>query len=486
MKYKQFKEMEFKIFDTILDSRTLKTNDTPLKFGTAGIRGEMAPGDNYINSKTILKATAAVGEYFKTCKHRTVLVGYDGRVLSSEYAQLTAYKLQRMGFNVILSNRSVPTPVFSLCMSMLNAVFGVMITASHNPMQFNGYKLFIEDGKQAEADVTDEIQKLMSSTLDYELKDYEDVDRTFLYFGPLEIFKSYVSASYKRAKNEMSLMYSPMYGVGEPYMATFLEMVFGTHYMTVPEHRESQVFLESANPEEPAAWETIFKQPIDKKDKPDLIFATDPDSDRISFCAKTAKNDYILFKGQEIAIMLTAYLAETRDVKYKDTIVKSNVTTDVVERIWPGMTVNVPVGFKNIAEKMDPHFVAGFEESCGFNLRRDILDKDPYSSIFEIINMANFVKKTYGVTLDEYLDIIYDRYDLEAEFLTKSFTGDEETIKKGIEEIVSHYVKYKVELNNIDEQVIFYNNSIAKTKITIRKSGTENKTKLYIDKITQY
>ena len=466
----------------LLETDKVKPSNKLIKFGTAGMRGKNAPGINNINADTILMATQALIEYYRDSSNKKVVVGYDNRLSSKYYAMLVVIKLQEEGFEPIMSEKTVPTPVLSLAVNKMKALAGVMITASHNSMEYNGYKLFLEGGYQATSKVTDKIYEIMQSDIEVEYPKPElilaNIQNTF---NALELFKEFITDNYLEdySENKLNILFSGMCGVGQPYVEYLLNTLFKNEYKvdSVGYHSQSALFVESVNPEEDSAWYQVINQ--GKSQHKDLLIAVDPDSDRVAFCVKSGKR-YRRLSGQEISILLTAYLTETKDVKPTDLIVKTNVTTDFVKELWPGVVEDVPVGFKNIAQKMSDNFVAGFEESCSFNMDNKIHDKDPFSTIICMVKLANLVKDKYNQTLCDYLESIYDEHCVDLHFETLSYTGDNRN-SEIIEKVNSFIDDDIYTVHDVTDGCVVYKGEDKLVKTTIRESGTEPKTKLYIE-----
>ena len=410
---------------------------TPLKFGTAGLRGVLGAGTNRMNIYVVRHATQGMANYIKK-KYGTgaVAISHDSRINSDLFKIEAARVLAANGIKAYITEELEPTPVLSYLVRNLGCVAGIMITASHNPAKYNGYKAYGEDGCQmtdvAAGMVFDEIQALDIFD-DVKLCDFDEALKN----GSIEyvkdsVYDEYISEVEKRKVNpgickgsDLSIVYTPLNGAGNKLVRRALADV-GVENITVVKEQElpdgNFTTCPFPNPELEEALEKGLE--LCKETGAELLLATDPDSDRVSIAARRSDGTYRLYTGNEIGAMLTEYILSCRtangDLPKDPVVVKTIVTTKIIEAICKKYNCelkNCLTGFKYIGEIIlrleekgeEDRFVFGFEESCGYLSGSYVRDKDAVVASMLICEMAAYYKKQ-GKSLVDIIDGIYNEY----------------------------------------------------------------------------
>ena len=408
-----------------------------LAFGTGGLRGVIGAGTNRMNVYTVAKATQGLANYLK--KHSaapSVAIGYDSRIKSDLFARVAAEVFGANDVKVFLWPQLMPVPTVSFATRYLHTCAGVMITASHNPAKYNGYKVYGPDGCQittaAAGEILEEIEKLDV---------FEDVSRvdfeTALESGTIRYIKPEVYTAFVEAvKGEsvlfgdevdrnVAIVYTPLNGSGlKPVTRTLEEMGY-TNITVVEEQAQPDGHFPTCPYPNPEIREAMaLGMEYARKHNADLLLATDPDCDRVGIAVKDAMGDYQLLTGNQVGLLLLDYICaqRTRHGKMpKDPVlVKTIVTMDLAQRIaehYGLETRNVLTGFKFIGEQIGAlekqgradSYVFGFEESYGYLSGTYVRDKDGVNGAYMICEMFSFYA-TRGVTLLEKLEELYKTY----------------------------------------------------------------------------
>ena len=446
-----------------------------LEFGTAGLRGVLGAGTNRMNVYTVAKASEGLSKYIlsegEEAVKRGVVISYDSRHFSPEFAQITAQVLAANGIPSRLSDELRPVPVLSYSVRYFKAFAGVMITASHNPSKYNGYKVYGEDGGQVPPEAADAVLSNIEAISDIrtiKMMDIEEAKAKGLVtsFGP-EIDEAFTNMLTKlvvdqeaiNKQADMSIVYTPLHGSGNKPVRRILEAVGFKNIHIVKEQElpdGSFPTVSLPNPENPEALSMAIE--LAKKTDASLVFGTDPDSDRIGAAAKVVENGevkYKCFSGNQMGLMLLDYILDSKKklgtLPDKSFAVTTIVSSKLVKSICDYYGVELQetlTGFKFIGERIklddefgDKHFQFGFEESYGYLSGVDVRDKDAVVAAMLICNMAaaSFEK---GETLADRLDHLYEKYGY----------GVEQTIsctlegKEGIEKIGNCMVELRKEL----------------------------------------
>ena len=409
-----------------------------LEFGTGGIRGVMAAGSNRMNIYTIAKATQGLAQYLN--KHETnptICIAYDSRNMSAEFAQEVASVLAANGVKVYLYESLRPVPMLSFAVRYMKASAGVVITASHNPKQYNGYKVYGADGAQIAGEAAAEILSYIESC-----DIFEDIRRVPLdeaqRLGKLEYMGAEVDNAYyekvdslvirkdlvkEKAKN-LSIIYTPIHGSGNIPVRTMLKRQGFSNVSIVPEQELPDGNFPTAsypNPENKDVFDLAIK--LAQKVSPDLIFGTDPDCDRIGVLVKMESGEYTVLTGNQVGVLLTDYILGARKEmglsSEKDTVIKTIVSTGMVNGIckaYNAQVMDVLTGFKYIGEKIKEfeatdsnYFAFGFEESYGYLAGDFVRDKDAVIASVLIAEMALY-HQCNGKNLYEALQDLFEEY----------------------------------------------------------------------------
>ena len=497
-----------------------------LEFGTGGIRGVMGAGTNRMNKYIIGRATKGLGTYLldnygtEVCKKRGVVIGYDTRNNSKDFSKVTANVLTGMGIKVYLHSEARPTPQLSFSVKHLNALAGVVITASHNPKEYNGYKVYDEYGCQLVPWQAKQVIQYVNAIEDYHTISFEGNDSLL---EIVEVTDNFVSKVMKQsrykdtiAKADLKVIYTPLHGTG--YIPVMKALALDG-FKQIEIVKEQAVMdgnfptVVSPNPEDRRALELGIGQA--KKVDADIVLGTDPDSDRVGIAVKASGGDYQLVTGNQVGALLMNFILKNTDLsKYSHpAIVKTIVTSELGADIARKQGINVfstLTGFKFIGEKITQFeqaklkenteqnydFLFGYEESYGYLAGTHARDKDAVVSSLLICEMAAEAKANGRNLLDE-LQEIYAEFGYYKDVLD-SFTLKG---KDGVEKITSMMSQLRTEGTPFDntKEVIDYSVAVDAEKgfgqlptsnvlkyiledgswIAVRPSGTEPKIKIY-------
>lgn len=502
-----------------------------LEFGTGGMRGIMGPGTNRMNKYNVATATQGLANYIKkefgTESTLKVAIGYDCRNNSSEFAKITADVFAANGIHVYLYSALRPTPMVSYAIRALGCQSGVMITASHNPKEYNGYKAYWNDGAQMIAphdkNVISEVNKIRSmkevklNGPDHLITQLgQEMDEKFID----AILKTRLSADLIKKHHDFPIVYTPIHGTGGQIIPKLFEEAGFTNLFTVPEQdvvSGNFPTVVSPNPEEPAALELALKRA--KEVDAELVLASDPDADRIGSAVKDNDGNWVLINGNQTCLLYAYYAIEQRrkagtltDDQY---LVKTIVTTDLISTITEKNHVQLYdtyTGFKWIADVIRKNedkkeYLGGGEESYGYLWDSFVRDKDSASACLILAEIAVWAKEQ-GLTLYQLLDKIYLDYGYSLE-KNISVVRPGRTGAMEIEEMMSNFrsnplkdlagshVVEILDYSNlkgylVDDDEVFTlemptTSNVLQyraedgTKLSIRPSGTEPKIKFYLE-----
>ncbi|POZ90265.1 phospho-sugar mutase [Petrotoga halophila] len=510
-----FKEELFRLNDN--EDEIIDRFYKDLEFGTGGLRGIMGVGTNRMNVYTVARATQGFANYLKKYKDfPSVVIAYDTRMNSDLFAKVAARVLAANNVNVHIFDQVAPTPLLSFTVRKLKTDGGIIITASHNPPEYNGYKVYTSDGTQAVPqyanEITSEIEKL-DYFKDIKLMSFEEAVNSekinilneSIFNDYLDEIEGYIRSLNPKMDKKPVIVYTPLYGAALKLVEGILNRL-GFEFSLVEEQSKidtSFSTLKVPNPEEKEAFELALKKAKEKD--ADLVLATDPDGDRIGVFEKY-KGDYVSFTGNQVGVMLSHYLLskfkEFSSLKPDDYIVKTIVTTDMVKPIAQEFNVKVEetlTGFKYIGEKIEKYmgsgrkFIFGFEESYGYLANDHVRDKDAIIAVALISVMSSELLSKMK-TLTEYLKDLKERYGYyDEKLLSFTFEGFEGTQK--IKRIMTKMRKNPpIKIGNFNlKETLDYLNGIegfpksdvvelrySNVKIIARPSGTEPKIKFYI------
>ncbi|KJE25742.1 phosphoglucomutase [Geobacillus kaustophilus] len=410
-----------------------------LEFGTGGMRGEIGPGTNRMNIYTVRKASEGLARYIQSfgdeAKRRGVVIAYDSRHKSPEFAMEAAKTLATNGIQTYVFDELRPTPELSFAVRHLRAFAGIVITASHNPPEYNGYKVYGEDGGQLPPAVADQVIRYVNE-VENELAIHVEDEKTLREKGLIRIIGSEVDDAYIHAvktisihpelarKTAINIVFTPLHGTSnKPVRRALAELgyqnVFVVKEQELPDPNFSTVA--SPNPEEDAAFAMAME--LGKQVNADLLIATDPDADRLGVAVKNDKGDYVVLTGNQTGGLLLHYLLSQRKAQgtlpENGVVLKTIVTSEFGRAIAQSFgleTVDTLTGFKFIGEKIKEYeqtgqyaFQFGYEESYGYLIGDFVRDKDAVQAAVLAAEVCAFYKKQ-GLSLYEALLQLFDQY----------------------------------------------------------------------------
>ncbi len=504
---------------------------TDLKFGTGGMRGKIGAGTNRMNKYTVRKATQGLANYIVNYNdsglEKGVVIAYDSRHKSYEFALEAALVLNGNDIKAYIFDKLTATPELSFSVRELNAVAGIVITASHNPSEYNGYKVYGEDGGQVVPEkarkITAEIEEITDFSLVKRIDREEAKRKGLLKIVGKEIDERYTEEMLKvipdkklcaSKGNDFSVVYTPLHGTGNRPVQCLLKEL-GINVKVVEKQAEPDPnfsTVDSPNPEEISAFAMALE--MAEREQPDLILGTDPDADRMGMIIKDDCGEYIPITGNQIGVLMADYLLNNIDVSKKGVIIKTIVTTEMVKKIaaeFDVEVIDVLTGFKFIGEKIESfekenskEFILGFEESYGYLIGTYARDKDAVVAC-GLATAMTLHYKNKGLSLYERLNELRNKYgyyleDLESVKL-EGKKGQEiinETLQILREEKAKELADKKVNvfkdyqkgisynyIKNSEENILLPKSNVLQyfladeSLITIRPSGTEPKLKMY-------
>ena len=489
-----------------------------LEFGTGGLRGIMGVGTNRMNKYTVGMATQGLANYMKANVEGplSVCISFDSRNNSPEFAQIAANVLAANGIKVYIFDKLHPIALMSYSVRTKKANAGIMITASHNPKEYNGYKVFWSDGAQVTSPVDKDIVAEVAKITDPSMVKFEAGEDA----APIEVMGHEMDEAYLNsvmslmlspeacaAHKDLKIVYTPIHGSGVEIVPEFLAKLGFENVYHVPEQDVVDgnfPTVKSPNPEEPGALAMAVA--VADKEGADLVMATDPDADRIGIAVRDNEGKMVLLNGNQTASILTYYIlrrwAELGKLDGKQYVVKTIVTSELIRAIAEKFGVqvyNVLTGFKWIADIVKKNegkttFVCGGEESYGFNVGEFVRDKDAPISCAFVAECAAWAA-SQGKTLYQLLQDIYAEFG----YYKESLISLTKKGKAGLEEIAQMMVDYRnnpptemagspvvkvIDYSKPEETGLpasnvlqFYNE--AGDVVTVRPSGTEPKIKFY-------
>lgn len=495
-----------------------------LEFGTGGLRGIMGVGTNRMNKYTVGKATQGLANYIlkqnkQNGKDYKVAIGYDSRNNSDIFSKTAAEILSSNGIKVYLYDDIHPISLLSYAVRNLECIAGIVVTASHNPKEYNGYKVYWTDGAQVipphDKNIIDEVLKVSpeevkmgdNSKVSFIGKDIEDK-----YMN--DLMNYLVNPDIIKKHHDIKIVYTPIHGSGYKMVPMALKKAGFTNITTLESVQPPNgnfPTVESPNPENPEA----LKIAVDKAKEigAELVLGTDPDCDRMGIALLNRDGNYIYLTGNQIGSIILNYLITNKKNIKNPFVVKTIVTTELARAIADANNVkifDVLTGFKWIADiierEKDGNYLFGFEESFGYCMNGNVRDKDGVSSCLIFSEILAYCKDN-SITLADYLESVYEKYGYFYEE-TISITKKGADGAKAIEDMMTYYRNNipkeisgveVVHISDYDKKEIYDNNGkkikditlpksnvlqyILKdnTKITIRPSGTEPKIKFYFE-----
>ena len=503
-----------------------------LDFGTGGLRGIIGAGSNRMNIYTVSKATQGFANYLnESFENPSVAVAYDSRNMSKEFATAAALTLCANGVKVFLYESLRPTPVLSFAVRHLNCKGGIVVTASHNPKQYNGYKVYDEFGGQVTDEKANKIISLVNEVKDFSMiknmSEEEALNKGLLVYIGEDVDKAYIDEVknltirkelVKEKAKDLKIIYTPIHGSGNIPVRRVLSELGYSNVKVVKEQEEPNGNFPTApypNPEMPQVFELALE--MAKQESPDIIFGTDPDCDRIGVVVKESNGEFKVLTGNQTGLLLTHYvlsaLKETNSLPENGVVIKTIVTTEGARKIAEDFGIelmDVLTGFKYIGEKIrefresgDKKYLCGFEESYGYLAGEFVRDKDAVIASMLIAEMTLYYKEQ-GMSLYEALIKLYEKYGFYKETLISiELEGKEgqEKIASCIDALrnspiesvegvkISTKLDYKLSLeesNGVKSEIKLPKSNVLKyiledgSSFVVRPSGTEPKMKIYL------
>ena len=509
-----------------------------LEFGTAGMRGVLGAGTNRLNKYNVRRVTRALAKYILTTPdgaEKGVAIAYDSRRKSDEFAKEAALVLCAAGVKVFLFESLRPVPVLSFTVRHLKCIAGIVITASHNPAQYNGYKVYWTDGAQMPPESVKGITDRLPGTTYEEalpMDEQEALDKGLLTYIGKDVDDAYIAAIKKLAVNpeltremgeKLKIVYTPLHGSGNIPVRRIFDEIGMKHVYVVKEQELPDGNFPTVpvpNPEDPRAFALALK--MQQELGADLCVGTDPDCDRVGIACMT-ENGPKLLNGNQIGCILLHYILsqkkERGELPANAAAVTTIVSTDMAKAICDSFGVKmieVLTGFKYIAEQIQLFedtgcntFMFGFEESFGYLSGTDVRDKDGVNACLLIAEAACWYKKMYNKTLVDAIDMLYEQYgyygDKVASFVLPGKDGLEKmkTVMAALranpprafagEKVValrdyqsSHRITAdgETEVLTLPKSNVLYFELENKAWICVRPSGTEPKIKLYVNAVS--
>ena len=533
------------VFDEETKNELIKIKDNPeeiedrfykeLEFGTAGLRGVIGAGTNRMNIYTVGKATQGLANYIieKNGQNRGVAISYDSRKMSPEFSKETALILNANGIKTYIFDSLRPVPELSFAVRQLNCIAGVMITASHNPPKYNGYKVYWEDGAQivppVDKDIINEVNKIEDYGAIKKITEEEAKEKGLYNIIGKELDEKYMDTLEKLVLNPdiikkqkyMKIVYTPLHGTGNIPVKTILKRLgFENVYIVKEQELPDGNFptVDYPNPEDPKAFKLALE--LAKKEDADIVLATDPDADRLGVYAKDSKTgEYMPFTGNMSGLLIAEYelsqKKERNEIPANGVLIKTIVSSNLADSIAKYYNIelkDVLTGFKYIGEQIknfdrtgEHTYLFGFEESYGCLIGTHARDKDGIAAVMALCEAAAYYKE-HGLTLWDQMINIYEKYGyfkedllsitLEGSDGAKQIKGIMENLRKSVPEKIGEYkVKefrdYKTNkiidletkqetVTGLPESNVLYYDLEDGAWVCVRPSGTEPKIKFYI------
>ena len=495
----------------------------PLAFGTAGLRGKLGAGTNRMNMYTVGAACEGLARFIESqgqdAKDRGVSIAYDVRHFSKEFSILSAEILAAHGIHVYIHTECQPTPLLSYTVRKTDSFAGIMVTASHNPKEYNGYKVYNDEGSQILDDWAKAIESEIGLVISYgdikRLAYEEGKEKGLIEEIAQDLIEDYIQDILELPIHDQSIdknikiVYSPLNGAGNKLVRRiFRERGFDNIHIVKEQENPDPDFttIGYPNPEDPKVF--ALSEKLGKEVGADLLFATDPDSDRCALEVRNSEGDFVFFDGNKVGALIGYYIISERQAKgtlpENGAVLKSIVTGDLLAAIAEDYGVEcfeVLTGFKNIAapvnewdETEEFEYLYGFEESIGYNPSKFVRDKDAVSSAMMIAEMAAFYR-AQGKSLLDVLDELYEKYGYYNNRLKSTVLegiDGKEKINRIMEEFRANPLEKIADM--ILDEVIDYerdDTGLPKSNVlryfyddgswyAIRPSGTEPKIKVYM------
>lgn len=482
-----------------------------LEFGTGGLRGVLGAGINRMNKYIVARATRGLAAYIKSkttnLSEESVVIAHDSRNFSREFAEIASRVLNENGINTYLFDELRPTPELSFAVRHLSATAGIVITASHNPAKYNGYKVYWSDGGQVSPEIASGILSEINK-LDVFDETISDVKGKETIIGA-DIDREYIEKIYEQSinpdinKDNFKLVYTPLHGSGNKPVREILKRAGFKNVIVVKEQELPDgnfPTVASPNPENKECFEYAVR--LAKENDVDLIIGTDPDSDRMGIVVKNKDNDYVTMTGNQVGIMLLDYILSSKKPQKNGAVVSTIVSTRMAKEIADYYNIKyfaTLTGFKFIGEKIHEFevnnnytFLFGFEESYGYLKGTYARDKDAVVASMLTAEMAAYYAEK-GLTLYEVMQSLYKKFGGFYEELTSITLEGKDGLEK-IKNIMKQFRKSAPkDIGNVQiTEIIDYlgETDLPKSDVlyfklendvhfAIRPSGTEPKVKIY-------
>ena len=493
-----------------------------LAFGTGGLRGVIGAGTNRMNVHTVAKASQGLANYVIkrfAPEERKIVVSYDSRIKSDLFAQTASGVFAANGIKVYIYSQLMPTPCLSFAVRTLSCAAGIMVTASHNPSKYNGYKVYGSDGCQITTEAADEILSEIQKRDGFEdvktLSFEKGIENGLIEYISEDVYTAFVEAVKKQSladdniNKDVAIVYSPLNGTGlKPVLRTLKESGY-TNITVVKEQENPDGNFPTCpypNPEMKEAMSLGVEYA--KNHNADLLLATDPDCDRVGIAVKNSEGEYVLISGNEVGLLLLDYICSRRialgTMPNEPVFVKTVVTIDMAERVaakYGLRTINVLTGFKFIGEQIGfleeqgkaDSYVFGFEESYGYLSGSYVRDKDAVDGAFLICEMFAYYA-TKGISLLDKLNALFDEfgyclntlhsYEFEGSAGFTKMQSIMEKFHEGLDVIggkkVRDVLDYSKGLDGLPKSDVLKFLLEDNCSVVVRPSGTEPKLKTYI------
>ena len=494
-----------------------------LEFGTGGLRGILGAGTNRMNVYTVAKASQGLADYVNekfSEEQRSIAVSYDSRIHSKDFAETAAQVFAANGIQVYIYDELMPTPCLSFAVRELGCAAGVMVTASHNPGEYNGYKVYGADGCQitteAAKEIYEKIEKNDIFTQVSQISLEEAKDNHKVNYIPAAVYEKFLQCVQEQSvlgekeeiNKNVSIVYSPLNGTGlKPVLDSLKRAGYGQITVVKEQEKPDGRFPTCPYPNPEIREAMSLGMGYAKKVHADLLLATDPDCDRVGIAVVNPKGEYQLLSGNETGLLLLDYICSQKmkhaAMPEHPVLVKTIVTTDLAEKIadkYRVQTVNVLTGFKFIGEQIGllekegrkSDYIFGFEESYGYLSGTYVRDKDGVNASVLICEMFAFYK-TKGVNLLDKLQELYAEHGYCMNQLhTYKFQGEEgmhrmenimEQLRNGAFSLKTGTIKevldYKTGIGNLPKSNVIKMVLENGSTLVVRPSGTEPKLKIY-------
>ena len=494
-----------------------------LEFGTGGLRGILGAGTNRMNVYTVAKASQGLADYVNekfSEEQRSIAVSYDSRIHSKDFAETAAQVFAANGIQVYIYDELMPTPCLSFAVRELGCAAGVMVTASHNPGEYNGYKVYGADGCQitteAAKEIYEKIEKNDIFTQVSQISLEEAKDNHKVNYIPAAVYEKFLQCVQEQSvlgekeeiNKNVSIVYSPLNGTGlKPVLDSLKRAGYGQITVVKEQEKPDGRFPTCPYPNPEIREAMSLGMEYAKKVHADLLLATDPDCDRVGIAVVNPKGEYQLLSGNETGLLLLDYICSQKmkhaAMPEHPVLVKTIVTTDLAEKIadkYRVQTVNVLTGFKFIGEQIGllekegrkSDYIFGFEESYGYLSGTYVRDKDGVNASVLICEMFAFYK-TKGVNLLDKLKELYAEHGYCMNQLhTYKFQGEEgmhrmenimEQLRNGAFSLKTGTIKevldYKTGIGNLPKSNVIKMVLENGSTLVVRPSGTEPKLKIY-------